>query len=290
MAAGTGFVGLGIMGRPMATNLAKSFPVIGYDLDASRFQGMAGVTRAATIAELAGQCMAVCLSLPNAAVVEEVTIGSRGLVETLKRGSLVVDLSTSLPSVSRRIAARLAEKGIEFADAPVSGGEAGAKTGALAIMVGAPQATFERCVPLLSSIGKSIVRVGEVGAGGVAKLVNNMIVGSTFAVIAEGFALAARNGVDPQVLYDSIREGWAGSKVLDVSAAAIVARDYTPGGTIDMIEKDLGYARALATESRVPIPMTAAAHEIYVAGQAAGNGRYAQPAIVELWRDRGGDA
>jgi 2-hydroxy-3-oxopropionate reductase len=234
--------------------------------------------------------MAVCLSLPNAAVVEEVTIGSRGLVETLKRGSLVIDLSTSLPSVSRRIAARLAEKGIEFADAPVSGGEAGAKTGALAIMVGAPQATFERCVPLLSSIGKSIVRVGEVGAGGVAKLVNNMIVGSTFAVIAEGFALAARNGVDPQVLYDSIREGWAGSKVLDVSAAAIVARDYTPGGTIDMIEKDLGYARALATESRVPIPMTAAAHEIYVAGQAAGNGRYAQPAIVELWRDRGGDA
>jgi 2-hydroxy-3-oxopropionate reductase len=290
MAAGTGFVGLGIMGRPMATNLAKSFPVIGYDLDASRFQGMAGVTRAATIAELAGQCMAVCLSLPNAVVVEEVTIGSRGLVETLKRGSLVIDLSTSLPSVSRRIAARLAEKGIEFADAPVSGGEAGAKTGALAIMVGAPQATFERCVPLLSSIGKSIVRVGEVGAGGVAKLVNNMIVGSTFAVIAEGFALAARNGVDPQVLYDSIREGWAGSKVLDVSAAAIVARDYTPGGTIDMIEKDLGYARALATESRVPIPMTAAAHEIYVAGQAAGNGRYAQPAIVELWRDRGGDA
>jgi 3-hydroxyisobutyrate dehydrogenase-like beta-hydroxyacid dehydrogenase len=290
MAAATGFVGLGIMGRPMAINLAKSFPVIGYDLDASRFHGMAGVTRAATIADLAGQCTAVCLSLPSAAVVEEVTIGSRGLADNLKAGSLVIDLSTNLPSVSRRIAARLAEKAIAFADAPVSGGEAGAKAGALAIMVGASQATFVRCVPLLSSIGKSIVRVGEVGAGGVAKLVNNMIVGSTFAVIAEGFALAARNGVDPQQLYDSIREGWAGSKVLDVSAAAIVARDYTPGGTIDMIEKDLGYARALATESRVPIPMTAAAHEIYVAGQAAGNGRSAQPAIIELWRARGGDA
>jgi 2-hydroxy-3-oxopropionate reductase len=290
MTAGTGFVGLGIMGRPMAMNLAKSLPVIGYDVDETRFPGMAGVTRAATIAELARQCTAVCLSLPSAAVVEEVTIGSGGLAANLQAGSLVIDLSTNLPSVSRRVAARLAEKGIEFADAPVSGGEAGAKTGALAIMVGATRATFARCMPLLSSIGKSIVRVGEVGAGGVAKLVNNMIVGSAFTVIAEAFALAARNGVDPQVLYDSIREGWAGSKVLDVSAAAIVARDYTPGGTIDMIEKDLGYARVLATESRVPIPMTSTAHEIFVAGQAAGKGRYAQPAIIELWRDRGGDA
>ena len=290
MAAGTGFVGLGIMGRPMAMNLAKSIPVIGFDLDESRFHGMTGVTRAATIAELAGKCISVCLSLPSAAVVEAVTIGSGGLADSLKAGSLVIDLSTNLPSVSRRIAARCAERGIEFADAPVSGGEAGAKAGTLAIMVGAPQATFARCVPLLSAIGKSIVRVGEVGAGGVAKLVNNMIVGSAFAVIAEGFALAVRNGVDPQVLYDSIREGWAGSKVLDVSAAAIIAHDYSPGGTIDMIEKDLGYARALATESRVPIPMTAAAHEIYVAGQAAGNGKYAQPAIIELWGDRGGSA
>ncbi len=290
MAAGTGFVGLGIMGRPMAMNLAKSIPVIGFDLEESRFHGMTGVKRAATTAELAAQCGTVCLSLPNAAVVEEVTIGSRGLADNLKSGSLVIDLSTSLPSVSRRIAARLAEKGIAFADAPVSGGEAGAKAGTLAIMVGAPRGTFERCLPVLSLMGKSVVHVGEVGAGGVAKLVNNMIVGSAFAVIAEGFALAARNGVDLQCLYDSIREGWAGSKVLDVSAAAIVTRDYTPGGTIDMLEKDLGYARALATESRVPIPMTAAAHEIYVAGQAAGNGKYAQPALIELWRERGGEA
>jgi 3-hydroxyisobutyrate dehydrogenase-like beta-hydroxyacid dehydrogenase len=290
MAEATGFVGLGIMGRPMAMNLARRFPVVGYDLDESRFQGVAGVTRAGTVTELAAQCAVVCLSLPSAAVVEEVTIGSRGLADALKPGSLVIDLSTSLPSVSRRIAARLAEKSIQFADAPVSGGEAGAKAGSLAIMVGASPAVFERCRPLLASIGKSIVRVGEVGAGGVAKLVNNMIVGSAFAVIAEGFALAARNGVDARVLYDSIRDGWAGSKVLDVSAPAIAARDYTPGGTIDMIEKDLGYARVLATESRVPIPMTATAHEIFVAGQAAGKGRYAQPAIVELWRDRGGAA
>jgi 2-hydroxy-3-oxopropionate reductase len=276
------------MGRPMAANLAKSIPVIGHDVDESRFHGLEGVTRAHSVAELAGQCTVVCLSLPTAAIVEEVALGSMGLVHHLKPGFLVIDLSTNLPSVSRRIGDRLAERGIGFADAPVSGGEAGAIGATLAIMVGASEAVYERCVPILSRLGKTIVRVGEVGAGGVAKLVNNMIVGAAFAVIAEGFALAMQNGIDARKLYDSIREGWAGSKVLDVSAAAIAAGDFTPGGTIDMIEKDLGYARVLATEGHVPVPMTAMAHEIFVAGQAAGRGRSAQPAIIELWRSRGG--
>ncbi len=285
MAVKAGFVGLGIMGRPMAANLARSAAVTAYDTDPARCAGIPGVTAAASLAELAGECGTVCLSLPSAAIVEEVVLGGRGLIAGLKAGSLVIDLSTNLPSVSRRIAARLAESGIDFADAPVSGGEAGAKDASLAIMVGALPAVFQKCLPVLSLLGKSIIRVGEVGSGGVAKLVNNMIVGSAFAVIAEGFALAAQNGVDPGPLYDAICKGWAGSKVLDVSAAAISARDYTPGGTINMIEKDLGYARALATESRVPVPMTAAAHEVFVAGQAAGKGGSSQPAIIELWRE-----
>ena len=268
----------------MAANLAKHGPVLGFDLDAGRFPGLAGVQRADTLAEIGARCTVVCLSLPSAAVVEEVTLGAQGLIHSLQVGSLVIDLSTNLPAVSRRIAGKLAERGIEFADAPVSGGEAGARSAELAIMVGAAESSYARCLPILSHLGKSIVRVGEVGAGGVAKLVNNMIVASAFAVIAEGFALALRNGVDPQLLYDGIRTGWAGSKVLDVSAPAIVAREYIPGGSIDMLEKDLGYARALATESHVPIPMTAAAHEIFVAGQAAGKGRQSQPAIIEMWR------
>jgi 2-hydroxy-3-oxopropionate reductase len=286
MEARAGFVGLGIMGRPMAANLARSFSVTAYDTDPARAAGIPGVTPAASLSALAGECPAVCLSLPSAEIVEEVVLGSGGLLAGLKAGSLLIDLSTNLPSVSRRLAARLAERGIDFADAPVSGGEAGAKDGSLAIMVGASTAAFERCLPVLSLLGRSIIRVGDVGAGGVAKLVNNMIVGSTFAVIAEGFALAAQNGVEAGPLYDAICMGWAGSKVLDVSAAAIAARDYTPGGTINMIEKDLGYARTLATECRVPVPMTAAAHEIFVAGQAAGRGGASQPAIVELWRRR----
>jgi 2-hydroxy-3-oxopropionate reductase len=288
MTAKAGFVGLGVMGRPMAANLARGFSVTGYDTEPARRAGIPGVAPAESLAELAARCSTVCLSLPGAAIVEEVVLGSRGIITALASGSLVIDLSTNLPSVSRRVAARLAERGIDFADAPVSGGEAGAKDATLAIMVGASPEAFRRCMPVLSFLGSSIIRVGEVGAGGVAKLVNNMIVGSTFAVIAEGFALAERNGVDPGPLYDAICKGWAGSKVLDVSAAAISAGNYTPGGTIDMIEKDLGYARTLATECHVPVPMTAAAHEIFVAGQAAGRGGSSQPAIIELWRRPGG--
>ncbi len=279
-----GFIGLGVMGRPMAGNLREKYAVTGYDLDGSRFQGLAGVTRAESLSELARRCQIICLSLPNAAIVEEVTIGARGLVRDLKPGSVVIDFSTNIPSVARRIAGALAERNVKFADAPVSGGEAGAKTASLAIMVGAAQETFTKCLPLLSTLGKA-VRVGEVGAGCVAKLVNNMIVASAFAVIAEGFALAEKNGIEFRALYDSIREGWAGSKVLDVSVAAITAGDYTPGGTIAMLEKDLTYARTLATESHVPIPMTAAAHEIFVAGRAAGWSALAQPALIELWRE-----
>ena len=283
-----GLIGLGIMGAPMAHNLSKKFAVVGFDAEASRLSAASGITKARSAAEVGRACPVVCLSLPSAAVVEEVVLGGGGLAEAMPRGTLLIDLTTSLPSVSRRIAGRLAEKGIEFADAPVSGGEAGARSASLAIMVGASVSTFERARIVLSAIGRTIVRVGDVGAGGIAKLVNNMIVGAEFAVIAEGFALASRNGVDPRLLHDAIREGWAGSKVLDVSAEAIAARKYVPGGTIDMLLKDLSYARALASECQSSIPMTEAAHEIFVAGQAAGHGKRSQPAIFELWNRPGG--
>ncbi|HTO24076.1 MAG TPA: NAD(P)-binding domain-containing protein [Spirochaetia bacterium] len=278
-----GFVGLGIMGAPMAQNMARKFPVIGFDVQASRMAAVTGITRAASAAEVARTCDVVCLSLPSAAVVEQVVLADGGLASELREGSLLIDLSTSLPSVSRRIAARLAERGVQFADAPVSGGEKGAKDGTLAIMAGASAPVFERCRPILEAIGKTAVRVGDVGAGNIAKLVNNMIVAAEFAVIAEGFALAAREGVDARLLYDAMREGWAGSRVLDVSAEAISERRYVPGGTIDMLVKDISYAQALAAESHASIPMTAAAHEILVAGQAAGYGKSSQPAIYELW-------
>ncbi|HTP60067.1 MAG TPA: NAD(P)-binding domain-containing protein, partial [Spirochaetia bacterium] len=145
MAEKAGFVGLGVMGHAMAGNLARHCSVCGYDVDARRFDGLAGVERASSLAELARKCSVVCLSLPDARIVEQVALGDDGLVHSLGSGSLVIDLSTSMPAVSRRVAARLAEKGIQFADAPVSGGEAGAKAASLAIMVGAEPLVFERC-------------------------------------------------------------------------------------------------------------------------------------------------
>src|SRR5512142_1962161 len=139
-----GFVGLGVMGRPMAENLARAFEVVGFDTRAARLEGLAGVKAAPGLEDVARTCPVVCLSLPSAAIVEEVVLGRGGLLEALGRGALVIDLSTSLPGASRRIAARLAERGVEFADAPVSGGEVGARSAGLAIMVGASPATFER--------------------------------------------------------------------------------------------------------------------------------------------------
>jgi len=283
MSETVGFLGLGIMGRPMAENLAKKFRVVGFDSQESKFNGILGVERADSAASVAGQCSVVCLSLPSAAIVESVILAPGGLIDTLAEGSLILDLSTGLPSVSRKISGAVAVRNIGYADVPVSGGEAGAKAAALAIMVGASQGDYLRALPYLSALGSSVIRAGEVGAGNVAKLVNNMIVGVTFGVISEGFSLAVKNGLDPLVLYQAIQGGWAGSKVLDVSAPAIAARQYLPGGTINMMQKDLSYARTLAAESQASIPMTAAAHEIFVAAQAMGRGAESQPAIFELW-------
>ena len=283
-----GFLGLGVMGRPMAENLAKKYEVWGFDPQESRFQGIAGVRRSPNAAALAGTCRVLCLSLPSAEVVEGVLLGPEGLIHHLEPGSLILDFSTGLPAPSRKVAQALASRGVDYADVPVSGGESGARAGSLAIMVGASEAVFSRCQPYLGQVGKSVVRAGEVGAGNVAKLVNNMIVGVTFSVIAEGFAVAVSNGLDPNLLHKAIRDGWAGSQVLEVSAPAIASGQYLPGGTVDMIQKDLGYADKLAEESGVSVPMTGAARVLFGAAQEAGWGAESQPAIFKLWKQQRG--
>jgi 2-hydroxy-3-oxopropionate reductase len=267
----------------MASRLSATYEVHGFDVDSSRFEGLERVRAAQSVEDIAGKCPIVCLSLPSSSVVEEVVLGSRGLKSRLAAGSLVVDLSTTEPRLSQRIGQGLAEAGIDFMDAPVSGGEKGAIDGTLSIMVGADAAVFERSRPILQIIGASAVRVGSVGAGGVAKLVNNMIVGAEFAAIAEGFALAARSGIPAKVLFEAIRGGWAGSKVLEVSAPAMIERDFRPGGTVGILSKDLGYARNLARELLIPIPVTAAVDEVFTAAKAFGNTNLAQPSMIQMW-------
>jgi 2-hydroxy-3-oxopropionate reductase len=217
--------------------------------------------------------------------VRNVVLGDGGLIENLNQSSLIIDTSTTSPSVTKEISHILENKRIDFLDSPVSGGEKAAVEGTLSLMVGGKEETFNRSLEILQTIGSSVVRVGESGMGGVAKLVNNLIVGITFVSVAEGFTLGVKSGLDPGVLYEAIRGGWAGSRVLDVSAEAMLKRDFNPGGTVNIHWKDLHYALTLAREEDVPLPATALAHEIFKAARASGKGKLSQPAIVNLWEE-----
>lgn len=276
-----GFAGLGVMGSHMARRVADKFDLIVFDVDSSRMKGFPAA--AANLSELGRRAGVVLLSLPTSSVVRTAVLGKGGLAESVARGSVVVDMSTTEPAVIHELAGALEERGISLLDAPVSGGEKGAAEGTLSFMVGGKQEVFDECRAILQTMGSSIVRVGESGMGQVAKLVNNLIVGITFAAVAEGFVLGTRSGLKPEVLYEAIRSGWAGSKVLDVSVPAMLARDFRPGGTVDIHWKDLGYALAQAKETDVPVPVTALVHEIFKAARASGKGKLSQPSIVQLW-------
>jgi 2-hydroxy-3-oxopropionate reductase len=285
MAETLGFIGLGVMGGHMARHLSQERTVVVYDIDAAKVAAVDGAAPAGSVREVGERADVVLLSLPNSELVRKVVVGDDGLLPVLKAGSVVIDTSTTEPTVSQAIAEALKAKGIDFMDAPVSGGEAAARDARLSIMVGGDEAVFQRYLPVLETVGASVVRVGDIGMGGVTKLVNNMIVGATFAVIAEGFALGKANGIDPRVLYEAIKDGWAGSTVLDVAAPGIVERNFEPGGTINLLFKDLGYALSLARTHNCPVPMTAAVDEIFKAARASGRGGRAQQVIIELWED-----
>lgn len=280
-----GFIGLGVMGSPIARNLTTKYDVIVYDIDGERMQSVPNAEKAASIMEIAKSTEIIFLSLPDSATVREVVLGTDGLIQNLNKGSLVIDTSTTSPSVTKEISHILEERGIDFLDSPVSGGEKAAIEGSLSLMVGGKEEAFNRSLEILHTIGSSVVRVGESGMGEVAKLVNNLIVGITFVAVAEGFTLGVKSGLNPRVLYEAIRGGWAESKVLDVSAEALLARDFKPGGTVDIHWKDLHYALTLAREEDVPLPATALTHEIFKAARASGKGKLSQPAIVNLWEE-----
>ncbi len=281
-----GFIGLGVMGAPMARRvIAQCGEAIVFDLDAAKMRSVASanVVMAGAVAEVGKSAEVVILSLPDSPAVKEVALGENGLAGTMRAGGIVIDTSTTEPTVSIELAGALKEKGIRFLDAPVSGGEKAAIDGTLSFMVGGDEEIFQECLGLLKTMGTTVVRVGGNGMGGAAKMVNQMIVGATFAVIAESFALGVKSGLDPKVLYEAIRSGWAGSKVLEVSVADMLERRFKPGGTVNIHCKDLGYALSLARAKDVPTPVTALVHEIFKAARAAGNGALSQPAIVMLW-------
>lgn len=270
-----GFIGLGIMGKPMAKNLLKA----GYELVVNDINGSAvaevvaaGAKSAASAKEVAAQCDIIITMLPNSPHVKEVVLGANGIIDGAKPGTIVVDNSSIAPLVAREVAAKLAEKGVEMLDAPVSGGEPKAIDGTLSIMVGGKKDIFDKCYPILKAMAGSVVLTGDVGAGNVTKLANQIIVALNIAAMSEALVLATKAGVEPELVYQAIRGGLAGSTVLDAKAPLVMDRKFNPGFRINLHIKDLQNVLDTSHECGVPLPLTAAVMEMMQALKVDGKG------------------
>ena len=257
-----GFIGLGIMGAPMASNLCKAgYPPAVYDLNPTAVQRLtAQGSRELPPSAMGAECDVLFTILPNGSVVDSVLFGPGGAAADLRPGSLVVDMSSVTPEESRSFSTRLKDRGVGFLDAPVSGGEPKAIDGTLAFMVGGSQDDFQRAWPYFQAMGASALLVGPCGCGSTAKLANQIIVNLTIAAVSE--ALATKAGADPEKVYQAIRGGLAGSTVLDVKAPMMLARNFVPGGKISINLKDIKNVMSSAHAMDVPLPLTAQLLEI----------------------------
>jgi 2-hydroxy-3-oxopropionate reductase len=277
MAETVGFIGLGVMGRPMAKHLlAKGYPLVAHKRNAPAVAELvsAGATAAKNPAEVARQATVIITMVPDTADVEQVLIGPEGVLTTLQRGAIVIDMSSISPVATRRFAALVAEKGGTMLDAPVSGGEVGAVNAALSIMVGGPEAAFVRVRPLLECMGHPdrIVHVGaEPGSGQLCKICNQVAIGGALAGVSEAFALARKAGVDLGRVRQALLGGFASSRVLEVHGERMINGNYKPGFRTKLYQKDLRIANEAAMAHAVPMPTTALVTQL-VNALVAGNG------------------
>ncbi len=260
-----GFIGLGIMGKPMSKNLLKAgYALVVLDRNAEAMAEVvaAGAGSAATPKAVAEQCGIIITMLPNSPQVKEVVLGENGVIEGIKAGGVVIDMSSIAPLASREIAAALAKKNIAMLDAPVSGGEPKAIDGTLSVMAGGDKAVFDRHYDIMKAMAGSVVHTGDIGAGNVTKLANQVIVALNIAAMSEALVLATKAGVDPDKVFQAIRGGLAGSTVLEAKAPMVMDRNFKPGFRIDLHIKDL--ANALDTSHGVgaQLPLTAAVMEM----------------------------
>ena len=271
-----GFIGLGIMGKPMAKNLLKAgYELVVFDInqDAVNEVVAAGAKSAPTSKDVAAQSEVVITMLPNSPHVKAAVLGENGVLEGAKPGLVLIDMSSIAPLASQEIAAAVAKKGVEMLDAPVSGGEPKAIDGSLSIMVGGKKELFDRSTELLSKMGKSVVLCGDVGAGNTTKLANQIIVALNIAAVSEAFVLATKAGVDPELVFNAIRGGLAGSTVMEAKAPMIMAGNFKPGFKIDLHIKDLANAIETGHDVGVPLPLTASVMEILQALKVDGKGQ-----------------
>ena len=286
-----GFIGLGIMGKPMATNLLRAgYPLTVHNRSTGAVDELVadGASRAASGKEVAQRSEIVITMLFDSADSERVILGENGVLEGARNGSVIIDMASIAPEVSQSIAAEAAGKGMDLLDAPVSGGEPGAIAGTLAIMVGGKQEVFDRCLPVLNVLGRSVVRVGEVGAGNVVKLANQIIVAANIEAIGEAFVLAQKAGIDPELVFQAIRAGLAGSNALEAKAPMIMERNFNPGARIRLHQKDLHNALLTGKELGVPLPVTSLIQQMLGALINQGKGDLDHSAIINFIEDMAG--
>ncbi len=281
-----GFIGLGIMGKPMSKNLLKAgYELVVCDVVKAAVDEVvaAGAIAAPTPREVAAQADIVITMLPNSPHVKQVVLDENGVIEGARPGTVVIDMSSIAPLVSREIAAKLAEKGVEMLDAPVSGGEPKAIDGTLSVMVGGKKEIFEKCYDVMKAVAGSVVLTGDVGAGNVTKRANQVIVALNIAAMSEALVLASKAGVEPELVYQAIRGGLAGSTVLDAKAPLVMDRKFNPGFRIGLHIKDLNNVLETSHEIGVPLPLTAAVMEMMQALKVDGMAELDHGALIRYY-------
>ncbi len=280
-----GLIGLGIMGKPMAKNMLKAgYSLMVSDLNRAAVDEVvaAGAVRADNL-EIGRTCDVVLTMLPNSPHVKAVMLGENGVADVMQKGATFIDMSSISPIASKEIAEVLGKKGIDMLDAPVSGGEPKAIDGTLSFMVGGKQEVFDKFKPLLSTMGASVVRCGDVGAGNTTKLANQIVVALNIAAVGEALMLSKKAGVDPELVFEAIRGGLAGSTVMEAKAPMMLSGNYKPGFKIDLHIKDLNNALEAGHSVGSPLPLTAAVMEMLQTMRAEGCGQEDHSAISKYY-------
>ena len=283
-----GFVGLGIMGKPMSRNLMKAgHSLVVYDVVPAGVDEMvlSGAAAGASAKDVAARSEITITMLPDGPEVDAAVLGPDGVLEGAAPGSIIVDMSSISPIVAQKVGAACAAKGVEFLDAPVSGGEPKAVDGTLAIMVGGKQAVFDKVLPLFQSMGSSATLTGAVGAGNVTKLANQIMVAVNIAGMSEALVLATKAGLDPEVVFNAVKGGLAGSTVLNAKAPMVISRNFKPGFRIRLHQKDLRNALLAAESMKVSLPFTSLAQQVLMALMNNGRGDLDHSAIATFIED-----
>jgi 2-hydroxy-3-oxopropionate reductase len=289
MADTVGFIGLGIMGKPMAENLIEAgYDLVAYNRTREKAEELDGAKVAETPKGVAEQSDVIITMLPDSPQVEEVLAGEDGVLEGVKEGALVVDMSTISPVVTEELADKASERGASMLDAPVSGGDVGAIDGTLSIMVGGSEEDFERALPLFEVMGKTVTHVGPGGTGQVVKAANQIVVALTIEAVSEALVLGSKGGVPPEKILDVLGGGLAGNKVMEVKREKMLDHSFDPGFRVELHHKDLGIALAAGREYGVTLPVTAIVDQMLEALKMLGRGDQDHSALLTLIEESSG--